>query len=216
MFRGDHRHALDALVDRTSLKDVGAETTPIVQTAKATATDLLTANPARLRHTAGVVGRALEAALTVDRADRSLLLAAAWLHDIGYAVDLQQTGFHPLDGARHLEQAGWPTRVCGLVAFHSGARFIASELGLLDELLHFFHEKGPVEDALTYADQTTSATGEPITFDERVQEMLRRHGPDSPNARVHAQREPDLRAAVQRVQNRLADLDSHPGRHRQH
>ena len=27
------------------------------------------------------------------------LVAAAWLHDIGYAPGLVQTGFHPLDGA---------------------------------------------------------------------------------------------------------------------
>ncbi len=30
------------------------------------------------------------------------LVAAAYLHDIGYAPELAITGFHPLDGARHL------------------------------------------------------------------------------------------------------------------
>ena len=33
-------------------------------------------------------------------------MAAAWLHDIGYAEELLDTGFHPLDGARFLASAG--------------------------------------------------------------------------------------------------------------
>ncbi|MEU5430196.1 HD domain-containing protein [Streptomyces olivoreticuli] len=34
--------------------------------------------------------------------DAELLEAAAVLHDVGYAPDLAQTGFHSLDGARYL------------------------------------------------------------------------------------------------------------------
>jgi hypothetical protein len=30
------------------------------------------------------------------------LVAAAWLHDIGYAPELAKTGFHPLDGSAAL------------------------------------------------------------------------------------------------------------------
>ena len=30
------------------------------------------------------------------------MTAAAWLHDIGYAPAVDDTGFHPLDGARYL------------------------------------------------------------------------------------------------------------------
>jgi HD superfamily phosphodiesterase len=30
------------------------------------------------------------------------VVTAAWLHDIGLAPDLRDTGFHPLDGARFL------------------------------------------------------------------------------------------------------------------
>jgi hypothetical protein len=36
--------------------------------------------------------------VTVPAADRPVLIAAAWLHDIGYAPGLPETGFHPLDG----------------------------------------------------------------------------------------------------------------------
>ena len=38
------------------------------------------------------------------------LVAAAWLHDIGYAPELVETGFHPLDGARYLRREGLMNR----------------------------------------------------------------------------------------------------------
>ena len=42
-------------------------------------------SPERWLHTQGVASRAAELAVTVPAADRSVLIAAAWLHDIGYA-----------------------------------------------------------------------------------------------------------------------------------
>jgi hypothetical protein len=42
---------------------------------------------------------------------REVLVAAAWVHDIGYAPELLATGFHPLDGARYLTGLGVPERV---------------------------------------------------------------------------------------------------------
>jgi hypothetical protein len=192
---------------------VAAKPTPFEHAARQTATALLAPHPPRLQHTIGVVERARHISAAVDRADISLLLAAAWLHDIGYAPGLHQTGFHPLDGACYLQQARWPSRLCAPVAYHSGARFIAVDLGLLNELLHFNHERGPLEDALIYADQTTGPTGQLVTLDQRFQEMLTRHGPDSPHARVHPLREPYLRAALHRVRHRLAETDQNAGRH---
>jgi hypothetical protein len=44
------------------------------------------------------------------------------------------------------------------------------------------HACGPVADALTYADQTTGPDGHQMDVADRLAEMLRRHGPDSPNA----------------------------------
>ena len=59
-----------------------------------------------------------------------LLVAAAWLHDIGYAPTLAATVFHPLDGARHLRALGHE-RLARLVAYHSSARWEAEALGRL-------------------------------------------------------------------------------------
>jgi phospholipase C len=49
--------------------------------------------------------------------------------------------------------------------------------------------------------------GRPMTLDERMEDMLRRHGLDSPNARAHAQRVPYLRQAVRRTLEICRSLD---------
>ena len=61
--------------------------------------------PERWLHTQGVATRAAELATTVAPEDRSVLIAAAWLHDIGYAPALRDTGFHPL-GRRPVSASG--------------------------------------------------------------------------------------------------------------
>jgi hypothetical protein len=116
-----------------------------------------------------------------------------------HAEPLQRSGFHPLDGARFLQQQGWPPLVVGLVAQHSGARFVADVRGLSAELLEFDGERfvaGALADAVTYADQTTGPDGRAVDIEPRMADMLRRHGPDSPNARCHQVRAPALRSAV--------------------
>ena len=161
--------------------------------------------PGRWRHTVGVARRAEELGVTLDEADDpDVLTAAAWLHDIGYAPALRATGFHPLDGARHLLSQGWPAPIAALVARHSDAADVAAVRGLSAQLAGFAATDGPVDDALTYADQTVGPDGRTVTFAERVAEMLLRHGPESPNAAAHARREPVLRAAIWRVDERLA------------
>ena len=138
-----------------------------------------------------------------------MLVAAAWLHDIGYAPGLRDTGFHPLDGARHLRGIGWPLAICNLVAHHSGARFVARVLKLDRELGAYPFSQDVVSDALTVADQTTGMHGEAMLPEERMRDMLERHGPDSANALAHPQREPYLRAAAARVAQRLHSIGVH-------
>ncbi|WP_328469201.1 HD domain-containing protein [Actinoplanes sp. NBC_00393] len=153
----------------------------------------------RWRHSAGVAERAAGLA---DRLglDPDVLVAAAWLHDIGYAKPIAHTGFHPLDGAVHLTGEGWPARVAGLVAYHSGARFVAAARGFTDQLAVFADERSLMADALTYADQTVGPRGERVDTEQRYAEMLLRHGPCSVNALVDADRRPYLRATAARVE----------------
>ncbi len=179
---------------------------PLVAAARRLAHDVLRGSDGRWQHTEGVARRAAEASPAVPEADRPVLLAAAWLHDIGYAAPLQRSGFHPLDGACYLRDHSWPEPLAGLVAHHSAARFVAAVRGLAADLEAFPADRyasGPVADALTYADQTTGPTGERMDVEDRLAGMLRRHGPDSPNARVHDQRAPAIRAAVDRTERVL-------------
>lgn len=160
----------------------------------------------RWLHTAAVARRAEEVFDTVPEEDRDVLVSAAWLHDIGYGELARDTGFHPLDGARLLDRRRWPARISALVANHSGACLVARARGLAEELGVYPDEASTVSDALTYADQTTGANGERLDVSDRMADMLRRHGPDSPNARVHHLRGPFLLATAERVEQRLRRL----------
>jgi putative nucleotidyltransferase with HDIG domain len=180
----------------------GLTSAPVrVHDARDLAQVLLDGQAERWRHTIGVARRAEQLAAVVD-GEAELLIAAAWLHDIGYSPVVHDTGFHPLDGARYLDRRRWPSRLAALVAHHSGACFVASAIGLEAELGVYPREVSPVSDALTYADQTVGPGGRRMTLQERVTDMLRRHGPDSPNARVHAARWPYLLEVAERVRSR--------------
>jgi hypothetical protein len=117
-----------------------------------------------------------------------------------------------LDGARYLLRLGWPVRVCALVAHHSAARFVAEQLGLGEELRAFPDEASAVSDALVYADQTTGPDGARQPMLARITDSVVRHGPDSPQALVHAERLPCLLAAGHRVERRLRALVAFPRR----
>jgi putative nucleotidyltransferase with HDIG domain len=167
---------------------------------------VLGAMESRWLHTAAVARRAEELFDTIPDEDRDVLVSAAWLHDIGYGELARQTGFHPLDGARLLDRRRWPARISALVANHSGASLLAPEWGLAEELSGYPDEASAVSDALTYADQTTGFRGERLGMADRIADMLRRHGPDSANARVHHLRGPLLLATADRVELRLRRL----------
>jgi putative nucleotidyltransferase with HDIG domain len=68
--------------------------------------------PRRWGHVQAVAAKA-ESLRPLLGEDADLLVVAAWLHDIGYAPDVQDTGFHPLDGARYLRRLDADPRLCG-------------------------------------------------------------------------------------------------------
>ncbi|MFF1393505.1 HD domain-containing protein [Streptomyces sp. NPDC058287] len=158
----------------------------------------------RWLHTQEVATRAQQASWAVSRDERGLLVAAAWLHDIGYAPELRQTEFHPLDGARHLERLGAPGRLVRLVAHHSGAVYEAEQRGLTAELATYEREDSPLLDALTFADMTSGPAGQAFDFHERVDEILRRYEPDSDVHAAITSAHPYLGDAVDRTWRRFA------------
>lgn len=121
--------------------------------------------PRRWAHTQGVAACARRLAPLVPGRSE-VLEAAAVLHDIGYTPPLVESGFHPLDGARHLRTLpDVDDRVVRLVANHSFALLEAEERGLRAELVGEFPLLGDplLVDALVYCDMTTTPDGERTT-----------------------------------------------------
>jgi hypothetical protein len=160
----------------------------------------------RWRHTLGVVTRAQSVSRLLDQHGADVLMAAAYLHDIGYAPELRDTMFHPLDGARFLS-AGGHERLAGLVAHHTGARVEAEECGLESQLVEFAEERSLVANLLTYCDLTTSPDGEAIQADARVAGIIERYG-DTPPARAARRSAPALLALALEVKILLPVHDS--------
>ncbi|MFE6554013.1 HD domain-containing protein [Streptomyces sp. NPDC057746] len=164
----------------------------------------------RWLHTQAVAVRAQEATAAVSKDDRDLLVASAWLHDIGYAPDLRDTGFHPLDGARHLESLGAPARLVRLVAHHSGAVYEAEQRGLSAELAVYEREDSPALDALIFADMTTGPAGQSFDFNARIEEILVRYEPGSDVHTAISKARSYLGVAVERTERRIAAFTSLP------
>jgi predicted hydrolase (HD superfamily) len=162
--------------------------------------------PRRWAHTQGVAARASSLAPILG-ADADLIVAAAWLHDIGYAPDLVDTGFHPLDGARYLRDVEHAdSRLCRLVVHHTYARLEAAERGLGDALASEFDmEDEWLAAALTYSDTTTSPDGDRVDVGGRLAEIRARYGPDHLVTRFITAAGPYITADARRVERALAD-----------
>ena len=156
--------------------------------------------PRRWAHVQGVAARARSLA-PAFAADKELLEAAAWLHDIGYLPDFAQTGLHALDGARYLRDVQHASQMlCCLVAHHSCAVIEAEERHLADVLRRAFEPPPqPLADALTYCDMTTSPDGEPMNVDRRLAEIHHRYGSEHLVSRSIRRAAPMILRAVDRV-----------------
>ncbi|MFF0742108.1 HD domain-containing protein [Streptomyces sp. NPDC004111] len=161
--------------------------------------------PRRWAHSQGVAAAA-RTLREVMGAEAPALEAAAVLHDIGYSPAIAVTGFHPLDGARHLRELGAADDlvVC-LVANHSFALMEAEERGLYAELAAEFPlpDRPELVEALVYCDMTTTPQGQPTTTVDRLAEITQRYGPDSVVGRFIARATPGIRRAVGNVESRL-------------
>ena len=169
-----------------------------VEVAEAKLSDAL---PRRWAHAQGAAQRTWSLH-HVATADADLLEAAAILHDVGYAPDIAHTGFHPLDGARFLEEIDAPSRLVHLVAHHSYAALEAELRGWSEELSAYEDERGSIRDALWYCDLTTTPDGQPIDARERIAEIKQRYGPDHLVTAFITSAAPELLAAVDRTQRR--------------
>jgi HD superfamily phosphodiesterase len=174
-----------------------------IVTWSATEAERLSAFGTRWQHSCAAAERAREIGGAVAASDRSTLISAAYLHDIGYLPELVVYGFHPIDGACWLRLQGLD-RLADLVAHHSGAIVQARARGLGAIMAEFIDERSCVSDALTYCDLMTGPAGESVAVAHRLSDIERRHGTDSVTARTMKIASASLLAAVARVEERLA------------
>ena len=113
----------------------------------------------------------------------SLLERSALLHDVGYAPSLRRFGYHPLDGALFLEEAGEHPWVVEGVLRHSQAdkktdRFegVSAEYARRQSM----PEAGWLVRAVTVADWRSAGVGGRVSFARRFQDIAVRnpHNPD--------------------------------------
>jgi len=74
--------------------------------AKSQAERLIAPLSDRWMHVQAVAGEARRLATVLSAEESDLLVAAAFLHDVGYAPSLNRLGFHPVDGAWFLRAQG--------------------------------------------------------------------------------------------------------------
>lgn len=157
----------------------------------------------RWQHLAAV-GRKAESVAPDLGLDVDLLASACWLHDIGYAPELVDTGMHALDGARFLQRTGWDERIVSMVAHHSCAVLEAEERGLSADLAEFARPPREYEDAVCFCDMTTGPGGEAVDARDRLDEIEVRYGPDHLVTRFIRRARPEIFGAVTRVDGRRA------------
>jgi len=176
--------------------------TVLVASARALATASLTTLPSRRAHVQGVAAAAARVAQLIEPDHAEELIAAAWMHDIGYSPDLVSTGFHPIDGAAAARSQGFSDLIVGLIAHHTGAAYEAEQRGLVDELDAYPVPPRHLLDIITFADMTTSPTGAPIEPEDRIAEIFSRYTA-GPVFDAVTRSAPELIAAARRIAREL-------------
>lgn len=162
---------------------------------------LATQLPRRWAHTCAVAAQAdrLCSGLDMNAGDRESVVAAAWVHDCGYAPTLVHTRLHPVDGADYLTRQGFPKEVVALVAYHTGAAWEARERGLTEELARYRPPQTVLLNVLSCADLSAGPSGELVSPRHRIEEVLQRYGPHDPVHRALRASGPILITAAEQV-----------------
>jgi hypothetical protein len=154
----------------------------------------------RLPHTRAVARQAsMVSELLQDRWSRAIV-DAAWLHDIGHRpAVVPSTRSCPIVARR-----GFSEETCCLMAWHTGAIHEARERWLGDQLrAEFAAPATSALDALTWADLTSCPSGDLVSPDVRLEEILDGSGPGSAVRAVMAGGMSDLHGSVDRIEQLL-------------
>lgn len=159
--------------------------------------------PQRWAHTRAVAALTARVAAVVAPDAEHILVAAAFLHDIGYNSKLRITGFHPLDGAEFAREETFPEIVVALVAYHCGAQEEATQRGLDGPLSQFLVPPRGFLDVITYADLHISPTGADTNPADRLTDVLKRYDRHHVVHRAIRRSGPELLAAAARVHKQV-------------
>ncbi len=174
----------------------------LVTWAAAESAALLSGLGDRWRYVEGVVATARSVAETFEREDGEHLVAAALLHAAGHAPELHVTGLVQLDGALHVRAHGHE-RLAGLVAHQTKSRYELGMRGYARHLDAYPAERSEVSAALIYCVMTTGATGERMSYADRVADIQRRNGPETLIGEALRRALPDLGLAIAGITVRL-------------
>lgn len=131
----------------------------------------------RSKHTRTVVHLCHKIAnqVNIDAEAKELLIASAYLHDIGYSPVIADTGFYPYDGYIYLKENNWPDELCQLVLRHSQAHKMGD---LIPPQVERLYEQGidsrihNIYKILCIADMMSDTNGRIVTFGERYYNIL--------------------------------------------
>lgn len=174
----------------------------VIDAAAALAAELLDGVGSRLDHSIAVAHRAEQLTANWVQDQREQVIAASYLHDIGYSPKCRRTGWHPYDGARWLAKHDHDSALCRLVMWHTAAWHEGRLRGLLDDAVAQFGQPNPESIGsaiLAAADLSTGPAGQLMTIDERLADIKRRYSSTSVVARALAEGEVEMRYLVKRA-----------------
>ncbi len=133
-------------------------------------------NSARIAHVLEIARRVRSSGelLGLKPFELDLAECAALLHDIGYWKPIALTGFHPIDGARFLEQQQ-ESELAKLIVGHS----CSPEEGELSGFPGIKQDDSLVAKLITYWDVQVKQGGYVVSYEERLAEIINRYGDTS-------------------------------------
>jgi hypothetical protein len=164
--------------------------------------NLAEALPRRWSHVEGVIRFAREIAGAYGE-DGDLLIAAAALHDVGWAPPHVRSGFPALDAARYLSTLNTPRRLLNLAVNYDASQLEAELRGLGSQMKEFPDEGGPVRDALWYCDLRVGPDGQRMPLAARLAEVRVRYAHDPIGVQWVDVAEADLLALGERTERFL-------------
>jgi HD superfamily phosphodiesterase len=159
--------------------------------------------PARLQHILVVAeqvrqsARAIHARHPAEPIDEGAAHCAGLVHDIGYLAQARETGFHPLDGYRFLREHGAESLARCIVG-HSSSPEEARLRGLsLPDGTEDIAAK-----LVTYWDMRVKQGGEIVSYAERLEDILRRHGRESVVGQAQILADGRIRRLISEIEER--------------